>query len=313
MSLAVNQPNHSTFHLATREAGLLYANVNWNMNSAYSIIRSNGHVTQNPGDHCFAALGENEYALYDYDGEEYTGNEELFDEGDWIYYDIQSGKTATIDWAVFYSSMCYGQRDNPDQNTINWIDYVANRSPYSSAFFTKDALNIIKYPYILNTGYPASMVVGAGSLVRHIFEHPRIVKCWNYLVKLGVDEDMAMLMAHASSDRGDDRFDFHTIETFHSPFGYGFCEGLARNLLLHRWNKNLEPFAENTRYSPFNDLWADGVQWDMYAMDSLYLGKGGENGGGWIKTTLGTTVKLPAFEEKGLLEHVKKLRERILG
>lgn len=314
MSVAVKQPVVDTFSIAESYVKTLYDNVAWGANSAYVIVRNDGTVVSQYGDACFYALSEESYEIYEREEEEDVWYEdgELVDSGLWIPAGTR------LDYGVFFTTMLYEDIDNPPEYALAFVDYVANRSVYADVFYTKDARKIIQRPYILHTHFPAAMVIGAAANIRYFVDHPNIPRCFFDLVKEGVDENIAHLLAQAVRNGGNGQWDFDTVASWHSAFGIGFDKFMAQNFLNRKWDKGLPLFAESTIYSPLNRLWGkcEDDTWAASEKESFVFSPNGyslKRYGGYIETTLGTQIKLPGPAGAELKDYADKVVERIFA
>lgn len=85
------------------------------------------------------------------------------------------------------------------QDVLNWLDWLANRSPFAKIFITKDAQDMLDNGMIVSTDHPANVVVGALILNRGCSEYKPICHTFNRLSELGVNENLACVMGHTFS------------------------------------------------------------------------------------------------------------------
>lgn len=85
------------------------------------------------------------------------------------------------------------------EKEIEYINYLANYSPYSDAILTKDPEFILKYGYVIDADAPSRIVVGACFATRQLWEKPFRVEAFYALMLAGVKPDAAFMFAHQCS------------------------------------------------------------------------------------------------------------------
>lgn len=80
-----------------------------------------------------------------------------------------------------------------------YMDWILNRSPWTSIFRTRSAKVAIDKGIICRVDKPSNFIVGGLMAIRYIYESPQIVRLFGELVAGGVDENTAMIVAQYSS------------------------------------------------------------------------------------------------------------------
>lgn len=102
-----------------------------------------------------------------------------------------------------------------DSEDVRYLDWVLNRSPWSSAFCSKDAEWCFKKrSVIMEMDVPSNLMVGGGVAVRRLWETVRIKQHWLDLTKAGVQEDLAYFLA-ASIQRSASLLNWEGAEVGH--------------------------------------------------------------------------------------------------
>lgn len=87
-----------------------------------------------------------------------------------------------------------------DEESVRYLDWLANRSPWSSAFISKAAETWYKSRVvILDTTVAGNVMGGAGVAVRRLWEMCNILRLWLELTARGVPETLAYYLATSAS------------------------------------------------------------------------------------------------------------------
>ncbi|AFE86236.1 hypothetical protein [Salinivibrio phage CW02] len=82
---------------------------------------------------------------------------------------------------------------------LKFMDYLANRSPYSVAVETKDAQDIWDSGWVISTEHPSNLISSLCTATRHVWEYPARCYAFAKMVEKGVDEDIAFVACLAAS------------------------------------------------------------------------------------------------------------------
>lgn len=139
-----------------------------------------------------------------------------------------------------------------------YMDYLANRSPYSCAVETKDAQDIWNYGWVISTEHPSNLISSLCTATRHVWEFPARCYAFAKMVEKGVNEDIAFVSCLAASgDPSKGELDFkgscveHTALMFPNMTDLdivSFCLGNMPNA-----NPNLK---DDGSYSSPNKVWS---------------------------------------------------------
>lgn len=84
-----------------------------------------------------------------------------------------------------------------DGEAIRYLDWLLNRSPYADTFLSKSAARVLKQQYsVSRADYPSNILVGGLIATRRLWEYEGVAELWDSLVKAGMSENMAYLVAH---------------------------------------------------------------------------------------------------------------------
>lgn len=94
--------------------------------------------------------------------------------------------------------------DSTEQEKIQFLDWLMNRSPYRSVFMYKGAKTALKNKaVVVHTDVSARLMAGALVSTRRMWEHTHAIIVFSALVKRGVPENLAFLLGHMCSfDKG---------------------------------------------------------------------------------------------------------------
>lgn len=84
----------------------------------------------------------------------------------------------------------------PKSERDKFFDYLLNRSPYKSAFLSKDTSKLEDDGIMVRLDVPYNLAIAAGILTRAPWEWPGVVTTFINLVAAGLHEDRAFLVAH---------------------------------------------------------------------------------------------------------------------
>lgn len=81
-------------------------------------------------------------------------------------------------------------------DAILYINWLVNEGPYAPVFVTKDPEDILENGYICDADHPSNLIAGALINSRIMWEYTEVLKSFLKMVKLGVNSNLAMFMAH---------------------------------------------------------------------------------------------------------------------
>lgn len=84
-----------------------------------------------------------------------------------------------------------------EEEAYHFLDWLLNRSPYSTTFITKSADEALYYKAIIASSNHPSNLMAAGLVAsRRLWEYPHIARVMVDLSKAGVNEDLAFYLGH---------------------------------------------------------------------------------------------------------------------
>jgi hypothetical protein len=84
-----------------------------------------------------------------------------------------------------------------EEEGVMYLDWLLNRSPYSSTFISKDALDCIYHKATISDSNTPSNLMAAGMVAsRRLWEYSSVVRVFCDLVNVGVPEDLAFWLGH---------------------------------------------------------------------------------------------------------------------
>ena len=84
-----------------------------------------------------------------------------------------------------------------EDEALVFLDWLLNRSPYSSTFITKSAHEALHYKMIISSSHTPSNLMAAGLVAsRRLWEYVTVARVFVDLVKAGVNEDLAFYLGH---------------------------------------------------------------------------------------------------------------------
>lgn len=120
-----------------------------------------------------------------------------------LYVGNAEGSIGVINCLVKNYEGCHGPgkwSDTTDEEKIMFLDWLAKRSPYKSAFVSKTAKKILKQgAALLTSEAPGNVLGGACVSMRRLWEHTIVLQVWCDLVKAGVNENLAYVLGHCAA------------------------------------------------------------------------------------------------------------------
>lgn len=144
-----------------------------------------------------------------------------------------------------------------------YTDWLLNRSPYNSAFITKDAASCIELGYVATTAeVPSNLMVGGLVAHRYTWEHASLVRTWCELVNAGCNEDTAFLFTHMIGSSFVGGSPVKEVASFGSTYksGHtalsvgGMTEKDLLNFVNHEPVEPNQPYNVDVEYRGLDDL-----------------------------------------------------------
>lgn len=144
-----------------------------------------------------------------------------------------------------------------------YLDYLMNRSPYSQAFKCKDVEWCFEHGFVIGNINTPSNILAAGLVhTRRMWEFTHIVRVFALLVKAGMCEDLAFLLAYSTSIKSElgNEFRWHGSSLqHHAIHTEDMGKGNVLNYINRSYLKLNEPYKKSTNYYGYaEDLFGAG-------------------------------------------------------
>lgn len=150
----------------------------------------------------------------------------------------------------------------PYEAELWFVDYIINRSAYSSAFISKDAEQCLKDQMTISSGdHPSNFMVAGLVALRRLWEYTTVVSVAYALAQQGVNEDLAFILGHLAQVAED--------PSEKSVLTWNACKAGHCSLNPQRMDfKALQNFLNHKVIKP-NALWSSGNS-DYHGYDGMY-------------------------------------------
>jgi len=137
-----------------------------------------------------------------------------------------------------------------------FLSYLVERSPYKDIFLIKDVDHIIEYGALCTTKVSANFLVSGLTIMRTLWEYTDVPRFWKKLVDLGVNEDMALLVAHTMG--GAKKITYNQQHGGHRAFnGSTLYTSELQNFLKRKMPGALDNYHDIMTYRKIHGLWRD--------------------------------------------------------
>lgn len=150
-----------------------------------------------------------------------------------------------------------------EEEAYHFLDWLLNRSPYSTTFITKSADEALYYKAIISSSDHPSNLMAAGLVAsRRLWEYPHVARVMVDLAKVGVNEDLAFYLGHifrGSFDRDGGNNDWGGYTSAHcsiDPCIMGKEQLL--NFLNHKPVNLNEWFSKKNSYHGYDAMYGVG-------------------------------------------------------
>lgn len=150
-----------------------------------------------------------------------------------------------------------------EEEAFMYLDWLLNRSPYSSVFISKDVHECLLHKAIIaDANHPSNLMAGGLVASRRLWEYPTVARVFCDLVKEGTNEDLAYILAHyctTSFDRSG-KVDWSCVRGGHCTIETSaVTQAYVKNFLAHTPTDLNKPYSESYSY---------------YGYSNMFLGKG---------------------------------------
>lgn len=152
---------------------------------------------------------------------------------------------------------CEGRALSTDELEL-FLDWLCNRSPYSQCILAKFPKFIYHFGIVLDSSYPANLVVGAAIAHRIAWEYTCVAENMLNFIGAGMNESAAFVIAHQYGVKGGDRV-YNSCHNGHTAVYGGsitpeyLCNFVNGKLISP--NSSLQ--VRNGKYDGISDLWGD--------------------------------------------------------
>jgi hypothetical protein len=153
-----------------------------------------------------------------------------------------------------------------DEESIRYLDWLCNRSPWHKAFVSKSARRAYKQrTVVLSTTVAGNLMGGAGVAVRRLWEYPIILRVWLELTTRGVSEALSYYLATCA------------YTSYKQPISWGNREVGHHNLSVDSMGAEAvvsfikgkpdlvkDSYASGATYDGFSCMWGKGVEFQTW-------------------------------------------------
>lgn len=144
--------------------------------------------------------------------------------------------------------------DTTDEEKIMFLDWLAKRSPYKSAFVSKSAKKILKQgAALLTSEAPGNVLGGACVSMRRLWEHTIVLQVWCDLVKAGVGENLAYVLAHCAAGSRTNGLNWGNFAGWHVAINTNsWTTGQIKNFVEGRLIGATKKYSETGDYNGYS-------------------------------------------------------------
>lgn len=207
-----------------------------------------------------------------------------------------------------------------EEEAIRFLDYLLQRSPFSSMFVTKSYHQALAdHAVIVRTDVPSNWMAAALVETRLLWEYPYCVRAFSALAEKGVPEDLALYLGHIASGslKNEYSWSWGGGGDAHMSFStYYMGDRGLRNFLAHTPEKLNSNFEKSTNYSGYSNMWGAGKNVATWINDNFqYKPKGKESTNPFVKAKVEGQQRSCPFNElidgmvnfyPSILEYIKE-------
>lgn len=147
-----------------------------------------------------------------------------------------------------------------DEESIRYLDWLCNRSPWSSAFVSKGAKHAYKQrTVILSTTVAGNLMGGAGVAVRRLWEYCKILRVWLELTARGVPETLAYYLASSCVGTYNGNVSWNGNEEGHHNLCVQVMGRACVKAFIEHKPVSVQPsYAESRNYAGYSTMWGNG-------------------------------------------------------
>lgn len=144
--------------------------------------------------------------------------------------------------------------DTTDEEKIMFLDWLAKRSPYKSAFVNKSGEKILKQgAALLTSEAPGNILGGACVSMRRLWEHTIVLQVWCDLVKAGVNENLAYVLGHLVAGGRDKGLNWGNFAGWHVAINSNsWTTGQVKNFVEGKLVGATKKYCESGDYNGYS-------------------------------------------------------------
>jgi len=179
----------------------------------------------------------------------------LFENGYWKdYTSFEVCHASLLDEINIKASYVVSWVDKTHEYSIPFISWLIHRSPWSKAIVSKSVRSVFRNGIIMRTDVPSNFMAQALIITRQLWEYPEIVNKWRDLVKGGVDETLAFVLAHYGTYGK--QVSWAENGGLHNAIAiYEFSKESTKNLMLGIMPNANRNYYDYTEYRGIFGLW----------------------------------------------------------
>jgi len=153
-----------------------------------------------------------------------------------------------------HRNSAYGNLTEAEQRVF--YDWFLRRSPYAKCISTKSVDYAMKFGILIDGNFPANLVVGATIAQRVLWEYTPIVRSMQCLVKLGMNESIAFMIAHTYVVDGGGLIVSRHAKDGHTAIDGGcISDAVLINFYKGKMPNKLPNYSEHKNYDKIHMLW----------------------------------------------------------
>ena len=144
--------------------------------------------------------------------------------------------------------------DTTDEEKIMFLDWLARRSPYKTAFVSKKATKILERgAALLTSEAPGNVLGGACVSMRRLWEHTIVLQVWCDLVKAGVGENLAYVLGHLAAGSRDKGLNWGNFSGWHVAINSrSWTTGQVKNFVEGNLVGVTKKYSESGDYNDYS-------------------------------------------------------------
>lgn len=158
-----------------------------------------------------------------------------------------------------------------DEESVRYLDWLCNRSPWASAFISKSAKHAYKQrTVILSTTVAGNLMGGAGVAIRRLWEYCKILRVWLELTARGVPETLSYYLASSLYGAYKGKVSWNGSEEGHHNLAVHAMgkQSVARFIQGKPVTVKLS-YKESRAYDGYSAMWGNDGRFNKWIEDSF--------------------------------------------